>query len=434
MKINFEQLNIVFNEKEENKNIKLSFMGDWAPSSGKTSQIIVQKKETYYADIKEAFINSDLNIVNLETVIGIPNNTERFGRQFIDTKETLSTLKYSNINVACLANNHILDYGLNGLLQTQEALKNLDIEYIGAGVEKAEVYAPYLYEKDGVKIALINVADGELSNEKYNEGIGSADIDSYHVIDTIRKYNELGYMVILSIHAGIEFLPVPAPFIQKLYRNFVDEGASLIIGHHPHVVQGVEVYKNIPIFYSIGHFSIFRKDSRKQEQIGIIPQVFINKEGISTIEIFPFVINKSSLTKLNGEQLKNFVLEFKQLSELLLDKSSLDEICKAYVDERNMFVDFKTVSSMYKTDFNQAKMMINSMIGTMNYRYLVLNLVRSRKIDNKYNQLFKNYKLIRKIKFSDRIYLKQKNLFSVFNYMNKKLYTFLRYLKKAIFR
>ena len=101
------------------------------------------------------------------------------------------------------------------------------------------------------------------NTEKYNNNIGASFIESYKVIDQIRFYKSKGYLVILISHAGVEFIPTPPPYIKEIYKNFVNEGADLVVGHHPHVPQGFEIYKNAAIFYSIGNFTVWRRNLRK---------------------------------------------------------------------------------------------------------------------------------------------------------------------------
>lgn len=435
MIIDFENLVISNAGDSSNSDIKISVAGDWAPVSGNTSKILIDQKENYYKELNHIFEDSDINIVNLETVIGTKEgkHSNKFGRSFIDSEETLQTLLHSHINLACLANNHIMDYGKEGLESTISALNKININHIGAANSIQKIYKPFLIEKNNTKVAIINVADGEMCNEKYNNGIGAADIESYKVFDTIREYKSQGYIIMLIVHAGIEFLPVPAPYIQKIYRNFVDEGVDILIGHHPHVVQGVEIYNNKPIIYSIGHFSIFRKDSRDQEKIGIIPKIYINSQKVIKIEIVPIKLQKNKLILLKDK--KAFIEELKKLSEYIVNPNKLSAIWKAYTHHRNMILNFREIVNLYKINAIKSKYMMSSMASTLNLRYMLLTHQESDvKIEECYNDLLKKYKLIKKKSIMQNIFLRQKNMFYPVFYIRQKLLYFLKYIKGIIIK
>mgnify|MGYP003976330301 FL=1 len=271
MIINYKKLVITNHDYKNTKDnpSSINITGDWAPKLGGISDILIAKQEKYYGDLLPYFKDADLNIINLETVIDTKKREFSKGAvRLIDKPEVLSSLKNIDTHLVCMANNHIMDNGKEGLNETIKHLQQNDIDYVGAGVNKDEIYKPFLYEKAGQKIAIINTAEGEEANEKYNNHCGASDIESYKIIDQIRQSKQNGYFVILIAHAGVEFIPTPPPHIQELYRAFVDEGADLVVAHHPHVPQGFEIYNDVPIFYSLGIFGIFRKLSRKMEKIG----------------------------------------------------------------------------------------------------------------------------------------------------------------------
>ena len=141
-----------------------------------------------------------------------------------------------------------MDNGELGLKNTIKNLKKYKINHVGASFLQNQIYEPFLFKKKNQKIGIINTSEGEEANEKYNNHVGASDIESYKVIDQIRKLKSDGYFTIIIVHAGVEYIPCPPPYIKSIYKNFVEEGADLVVGHHPHVPQGFEIYKNVPIF------------------------------------------------------------------------------------------------------------------------------------------------------------------------------------------
>ncbi len=266
LKIDLKKLSI--NNKRINKNknsLIVNISGDWSPLSKEVSNLMIRRKEKYYGNLSSYFKKADLNITNLETVIDIKlRKFDKSASKIINKPQILNSLKSINNNLVCLANNHIMDNGIIGLKNTIKHLKRYKINYVGADFSHKKIYKPFLFKKNRQKIAVINTSEGEEANEKYNNHIGSSDIESYKIIDQIRSFKRKGFLTILIAHAGVEYIPTPAPYIKEIYQNFVDEGADLVVGHHPHVSHGFEIYKNVPIFYSLGNFTMWKKKFKKK--------------------------------------------------------------------------------------------------------------------------------------------------------------------------
>jgi poly-gamma-glutamate synthesis protein (capsule biosynthesis protein) len=112
-----------------------------------------------------------------------------------------------------------MDYFEVGLEETLDHLDTYSLGHAGAGFDRDKIYQPYRFEKNAEKISILCVADGEMGNERFNNGVGTADVTSFRVVDQIRKSKAEGYFTVVFVHAGVEFLPYPPPFIQDMYRN-----------------------------------------------------------------------------------------------------------------------------------------------------------------------------------------------------------------------
>jgi poly-gamma-glutamate synthesis protein (capsule biosynthesis protein) len=146
-------------------------------------------------------------------------------------------LKRYNIGIVNLGNNHLMDFGALGVASTQQALDAGKVEHFGDPDERG-VPRPLLTRINGQYIAFVN----------YNEWFGTRD----DAIDQIKKYAGLVPVVVYT-HWGDEYQSPPER-VKKLAHQFVDAGASIVIGSHPHVVQTHETYKGVPIYYSLGNF------------------------------------------------------------------------------------------------------------------------------------------------------------------------------------
>jgi poly-gamma-glutamate synthesis protein (capsule biosynthesis protein) len=151
------------------------------------------------------------------------------------------------------ANNHIYDYGQQGLLDALKILKNSGLAYVGAGVDLKEAQEPFFTEIKGVRLSFINI--GEIEFSSAGPGRGGANpmdlIDNFHQIQNAKRNAD---HVIVIIHGGHEYYHYPSPQTLKRYRFYAESGASVVIAHHTHCIGGYEVYKGVPIFYSLGNF------------------------------------------------------------------------------------------------------------------------------------------------------------------------------------
>jgi hypothetical protein len=215
-----------------------------------------------HKDIEELseFINKNNYkvILNLEGPItneinGIKKNGEVLKQSMI----SIDILKRLNVVAVCLANNHIMDFGDKGLIETIEILKNNNIKYVGAGKDLKNALRP------------ININDGErniwIQNFAWNieeaiyatkDSSGCAPREENVILkSTIALKERYPNDIIINIyHWGFEYNLKPMPLDIKLAHDSIDAGASIIIGHHPHNIQSYEVYKNKQIFYSLGNF------------------------------------------------------------------------------------------------------------------------------------------------------------------------------------
>lgn len=242
-----------------------------------------------FGNVKHKFIDSDITFCNLESPLTKSEKKQSrhyskiLGGSFRKSDPRfVEVLKDSNFNIVSLANNHILDYTIDGLLDTIDALNNVNISYIGAGNNIFEARKAHLIEKNKIKIAFLAYS---YTYEATNKSAGCAPIWKSLIIDDIKKIRNKVDHVIISLHFGEEFSNIPSLFDKKLVHLLVDQGADLIIGHHPHVLREIEYYKNGTIVYSLGNFlfdpsSIVSDEILKNMQKSIIITFKIYKNNI----------------------------------------------------------------------------------------------------------------------------------------------------------
>ena len=189
----------------------------------------------FFRNVKDIFTNDDITYVNLEGTF--TNETKKVEKRFNfkSSPDFVKVLKEGNVEVVGVANNHSYDYGKTGFNDTIETLNNNNVEYFG--------YDKYLIkEVKGIKVGFFGLID--IDARKYN------DVDK--AISYLKENN--CDLIIAAMHWGIEKDYKQTNAQEKLGRYMIDNGVDLVIGTHPHVIQGIEKYKGKYIIYSLGNF------------------------------------------------------------------------------------------------------------------------------------------------------------------------------------
>ena len=222
---------------------KIQLAGDWAPCE---------------RDVETLF-NSPAIILNIEGPV-LTHGTSKFVKQ----KKAGPTIfnrafpMFSQFGIAVMANNHIMDYGHSGLVETLNTFdhkcNSRGWHCLGAGFTNALACKPLVLEDSGLKIAFLSRCETQFGIASSSRtGVAAFDSTIYQQIHDLKKKVDI---VIVSIHAAAEMVPWPSPRRQLTWRSLIDAGASVIHGHHAHVPQGWEEYNGGLIFYGLGNFCV----------------------------------------------------------------------------------------------------------------------------------------------------------------------------------
>ena len=279
---------------EEPNHFKISLVGDLLMDGSIKGQIDRNGTDYPWEMVKEYFQNDDITIGNLETSIttgGViwPDKAYNF-RSY---PANLESMENAGIDVLALANNHILDYGYDGLLDTIKHIDNTGIKRVGAGKDKEDAMKPAIIEKDGFKLGVLSASRVVPYVEWYATSkrpglIGAYDGHIEELLSEVQKLKKDVDLVVLSIHWGTEGSDQPKDKDVILAKRLIDGGVDIIMGHHPHVLQGIEVYKGKPIFYSLGNF-VFGTQGQLTSNT-MIAQINLVDGQMDNIEIIPFNI------------------------------------------------------------------------------------------------------------------------------------------------
>ncbi len=305
--------------------MKILFCGDFV-YSGNSEFSISHELQTY-------FDKQDFRIVNYEAPIIDSNNNVKplikAGPYVCNSPNGINVLKELGINATALANNHIMDYGVESLLNTKELLQKNGFKTFGVGNNFDDVYEPLILNQNNEKIAIFNLCQAEFGVMKhYGIKAGYAWINHSSVNSRIRNYVEKGFFVIIFAHAGVEDEEYVLPEWRNRYHEFIDLGASYVIASHPHIVQGIENYKNAKIVYSLGNFLFDKLENSEQWRTGLIASIDTKSlENFETHLVCFFENNISFVdTKAAKELLekRSFYVQDEQIVEELANKLAED--------------------------------------------------------------------------------------------------------------
>ena len=277
-------------------------------------------------DLEEYVSNHDYKIINFEAPVKQDEKPIiKAGPNLCNSENIIGRLKNYGFNVAALANNHIMDFCVSALKNTKKILKSNDIESFGAGISFEETYSPFLIENKDEKIAIFNLCQAEFGVMKTSRSkAGYAWINHWSINTRIKQLKESGYKIIIYAHAGIEDEEFVLPEWRYRYHELIDCGANCIIANHPHIFQGVELYKGKVIAYSLGNF-YFPKDSMNDDwTTSLIAS--IDTKNIENIS-FRFVkFNKESINFYKNN-------EIQALFEKRCSYLNNEDLIEKYADE-----------------------------------------------------------------------------------------------------
>ncbi len=252
------------NGRSKMAKLTILFSGDFCPINRTRQLILDGKTSEIFRNISEDLEYKDLSVTNLEGQITTRKTPiEKSGVHLKIHPKAIELLKAGNFDIVNLANNHIMDYGSDGLAETLELLKLNGIYHVGVGCSIYDAQKPLRIQRDGKSIEFLAFAENEFNVATGNRP-GVWPLSPATNIFQIREARKRSDIVIVMIHGGNELCPVPSPRIIETYRAFADAGASAVIGTHPHVPQGFETHGGSLIFYSLGNLTFDHFPERKR--------------------------------------------------------------------------------------------------------------------------------------------------------------------------
>lgn len=290
--------------------------GDFYPNNNIPGQ--------FWAEGIKDYLNNQVSILNLEgPLTEKTKKIKKIGPQLKINPQWLKFIKQCGFDIVSLANNHILDMGEEGLLDTLNYCNLNGIKYLGAGININSAISPLIIEENGVSIGLLAFTENEFSiATQYRAGAAPVDpIENYY---NIRQLANCVDKVVILYHGGNELYPFPRPGLQKICRFYVDAGANAVICHHSHTPSGYEIYKDSPIVYGIGNFYFPNtNDEITDWNYGYSVVLNFNFDKPLSFDIIPHYFVKNEVSPLTGEQKEKFLHEIQQKSKIIQDQKLL---------------------------------------------------------------------------------------------------------------
>ncbi|MFA7543558.1 MAG: CapA family protein [Candidatus Cloacimonadaceae bacterium] len=284
---------------------------------------------------------ADITVANLE--VALTNRGQAHPTKSVvyrGNPNNVSGLVYAGIDKVCLANNHTLDYGLPGILQTMEVLDDNGIIHSGAGADSYAAYTPAFINTSGLNIAFLASSDrtGQYNNAQpylhagYNK-FGFAYMTPYYIGQQIQAVEGVADLIIVEMHGGSEYSLTPGSGYDKynpfwgddededyshrtdvphmwdiaIRHHAIDAGADLVIVHHPHIIQGLELYEGKVIVHSLGNF-IFDLDY-PETMPSMIFYADADHSGFSRYQVRPVFIDNYIPVAATGK-LGRYILDY----------------------------------------------------------------------------------------------------------------------------
>lgn len=344
----------------------------------------------------EALEDKDFSIVNLEAPLTrSEDKIFKTGNNFKSPPESVQHILNAKFDAVALSNNHIRDFGDQGVIDTLATCKENGILTVGAGKNIEEAAQPLNVRIKGKNITFLNYSEREFNIGQLRPGANPFDIiDAFYQVKEAKSNNDYVFII---YHGGLEYHFLPTPEIIKKFKFLVDVGADCIVSHHIHRYSGIIEYSKKPIFYGLGNFlSPTKAVASDPWLIGILGKVNIYNNKIS-FDVIPIKMNKeyNFVDVLFGKEKGQVLNHIDELSKILINNSALlDYWNRIYLADTSKvinilksdsFIEYhlrKRLSSLTRTDISFFKTMnILNFMRCDSHREKVIQI-----LETKYNQ------------------------------------------------
>ena len=297
LRANINQLETQLQEKEEREKIYTILAGgDIMMDRGVEAKLKKLKVDYNFSFdlLRNDLMQADLVFANLEGSISDVGTDTGKAYSFRFEPVVAEALSGAGIDIVSLANNHMLDWGRDSLCETTKHLTNVAVDYVGAGCETLEAERPYIVNIGTTNIAFLAYTEFYIGAHATQNRPGMSEYDMEKISARIKDLkNDANIdLIMVSMHWGEEYKARATDNQVDLGHQLIDAGADVIIGHHPHVDQEIERYKDGWIIYSLGNF-VFDQSWSEETMQGLLAEIQIQNGRVYDIVPRPIQLNEN---------------------------------------------------------------------------------------------------------------------------------------------
>lgn len=271
-----------------------------------------------FNDIIDVHREADRVIVNLEcATTESTNEIYKFGPCLKAPLNTAKTLKEAGVTDCSLSNNHIFDFGKEGLYDTIREIEAAGLNYTGIGENYEDSRRNLIIEHPDVKIAVIAVCEHEYSYAIDNR-CGARPCDPFETMHDIREAKKTADKIIVILHGGKELCRYPSPRLIKECREMVRCGADIVLCQHSHIIGSCEEFEGGHILYGQGNFHFARSWKPESWNEGLIAQIDITKDGFK-VNYLPLVAENGAISLAKGERKEKILSDMAKRNEEIVN-------------------------------------------------------------------------------------------------------------------
>ncbi|PJZ24968.1 metallophosphatase [Leptospira hartskeerlii] len=341
------QIDKLFGKEEDPEVVKVLLGGDVMFNWGIRDTIKSKGELAPVKGLKSVFESADLRVLNLETPV-VSERSWDHGKAYVFQAKAsdLESMSFLGVDLVSLGNNHAMDHGPEGLEETLKFLGDRNIASIGAGKNLESAFRPWIWEGKDTNLRVYsatNVAEGRSHYAGQSPGVMPLDPELILKKFQVEKFQLNSSRApkkdkrskaispgkqfrILSLHWGVEYSPFPTIEQRKIAKTLADGGLDIIVGHHPHIPQGIEKIGNTIVLYSLGNLIFGSRNAYLNHNLIVI--LHIKKSKLINIELVPIFgkfQNEDHLVRpLEGKEAENFLKEVAVLSQDLGTKIRIE--------------------------------------------------------------------------------------------------------------
>lgn len=310
--------------------IKIALVGDFDFHAETLIAMREHGAEYLFEGVQKELSDADLRIGNLETALVDSAYTILGPKAYLISElGAIEGISSAGFEVITLANNHTMDAGKDALIKSISTLESNGILVSGAGTNESEARKGTVFDKDGLSVGVLAYSYKTGNHVATENEAGCAEALLDNILKDLERVKESAKICIVSLHMDAEFQELPSPDRVKMCRAIADAGAEVVICHHPHVIQGIELHNGSVIAYSLGNYvtpvSKYMTDHTNECHLSIQLEVDLSISGLSRIKVVPLVLDEEGRPHIAlGSEKERIFAMLEERSNLLFNQKELN--------------------------------------------------------------------------------------------------------------